>query len=149
MNTLIIVFFNSSYWKSYCTSNCFYERKNYVTLFGEITFKRWYYYDKKTNERFLFTDLFLGLPKRKHFEPFASADIVENSTNNSYSKKLVAEKIDKRTFNSINISRAAARNIVINIDIIKVMISAVTIKIIITFFHLSFLFFLFILFIPL
>lgn len=45
-------FFNSSYRKNYCTSNGFYESKNYVTLFGEITFKRRYYYDKKTNERF-------------------------------------------------------------------------------------------------
>lgn len=33
-------FFNSSYRKKYCKSNGFYIRKNYVTLFGEITFKR-------------------------------------------------------------------------------------------------------------
>ena len=111
-------FFNSSYRKNYCISNGFYERKNYVTLFGEITFKRRYYYDKKTNERFFFTDLFLGLPKRKHFDPFVCADICDYSTHNSYSKtgKLIADKIGKRTSNSINISRATARNIVLAFD---------------------------------
>lgn len=45
-------FFNSSYRKNYCTSNGFYERKNYVTLFGEITFKRRYYYDRKLMKDF-------------------------------------------------------------------------------------------------
>lgn len=108
-------FFNSSYRKKYCESNGFYTRKNYVTLFGEITFKRRYYYDNKTNEWFFFTDLFFGLPKRKHFDPFVCADICEYATSNSYSKtgKLVADKIGKRTNNLINISRATARNIVI------------------------------------
>ena len=115
------VFFNSSYRKNYCTSNGFYERKNYVTLFGEITFKRRYYFDKLNNEWFFFTDLFLGLPKRKHFDPFVCADICDYSTSNSYSKagKLISNKIGKRTQNNINISRATARNIVMamNADI--------------------------------
>lgn len=107
-------FFNSTYRKKYCTSNGFYERKNYVTLFGEITFKRRYYFDSKTNEWFFFTDLFLGLPKRKHFDPFVCADICEHATSNSYSKtgKIVAEKIGKKTSKLINISRATTRNIV-------------------------------------
>jgi len=39
-------FFHSSYRKNYCTSKGFYERKNYVTLFGDISFKRRYYFDK-------------------------------------------------------------------------------------------------------
>ena len=108
------MFFNSHYRKKYCKSNGFYIRKNYVTLFGEVSFKRRYYFDTKTNEWFFFTDLFLGLPKRKHFDPFVCADICELSTSNSYSKagKLTSEKIGKRTINHINISRATARNIV-------------------------------------
>lgn len=108
-------FFNSSYRKKFCVSNGFYERKNYVTLFGEISYKRRYYFDKNTNERFFFTDLFLGLPKRKHFDPFVCANICDYSTFNSYSKagKLIADKISKRTSNNINISRATARNIVL------------------------------------
>ncbi len=109
------VFFNSYYRKKYCKSNGFYERKNYVTLFGEISFKRRYYYDTKTNEYFFFTDFFLGLPKRKHFDPFVCANICDYSTSNSYSKagKLVADKIGKKTGHNISISRASSRNIVL------------------------------------
>lgn len=112
------IFFNSSYRKNYCISKGFYERKNYVTLFGEITFKRRYYYDKITNERFFFTDLFLGLPKRKHFDPFVCSEIVDASASTSYSKagSLVSNKIGKRTSNNICISRATARNIVMNFN---------------------------------
>ena len=91
------VFFSSSYHKSCCTSNGFCTRKNYVTLFGEITFKRRYYFDKLNNEWFFFTDLFLRFLKRKHFDPFACADICDYSTSNSYSKaeKLISDKIGK------------------------------------------------------
>lgn len=115
---ILIIFFNSSYRKNYCTSNGFYERKNYVTLFGNISFKRRYYFDKLTNERFFFTDLFLGLPKRKHFDPFVCADLVEKSTFNSYSKagKIIADKIGKRPHNTIAISRATAKNIVMTMN---------------------------------
>lgn len=118
-------FFNSFYRKKYCSSNGFYKRKNYVTLFGEITFKRRYYFDKNTNEWFFFTDLFLGLPKRKHFDPFVCSEICDASTQESYSKagKIVSNKIGKRTSNNINISRATSRNIVFafnpNIDVEK------------------------------
>ena len=111
-------FFNSYYRKKHCKSNGFYERKNYVTLFGEISFKRRYYYDNNTNEYFFFTDLFLGLPKRKHFDPFVCAELCDQSTTESYSKagKIIADKIGKRINNNINISRATARNIVISFD---------------------------------
>ena len=111
-------FFNSSYRKKYCKSNGFYIRKNYTTLFGEISFKRRYYYDNKTQEWFFFTDLFLGLPKRKHFDPFVCADMCQQSTTNSYSKagKIVSEKIGKRTHNCISIPRATVRNIVLAFD---------------------------------
>ena len=108
-------FFNSSYRKKFCKSNGFYERKNFVTLFGEITFKRRYYYDTTSNEYFFFTDLFLGLPKRKHFDPFVCAEICEQATTESYSKtgKIIANKIGKRISNNININRATTRNIVL------------------------------------
>ena len=36
-------FFHSSYRKSFCSSKGFYERKNFVTMFGNISFKRRYY----------------------------------------------------------------------------------------------------------
>lgn len=115
-------FFNSSYRKSFCSSKGFYERKNFVTIFGNVSFKRRCYFDKNTNEYFFFTDLFLGLPKRKHFDPFVCADLVEKSADNSYSNagKIVADKIGLRSsinsINSINISRATVRNIVLGFN---------------------------------
>lgn len=115
-------FFHSSYRKSFCSSKGFYERKNFVTIFGNVSFKRRCYFDKNTNEYFFFTDLFLGLPKRKHFDPLVCADLVEKSADNSYSKagKIVADKIGLRssinTNNSINIPRATVRNIVLGFD---------------------------------
>ena len=111
-------FFHSSYRKNFCKSNGFYERKNYITLFGEINFKRRYYYDKNTNEYFFFTDLFLGLPKRKHFDPFVCAELCDQSTTESYSKtgKIIANKIGKRINNNIVINRATVRNIVLSFN---------------------------------
>lgn len=47
------VFFNSSYRKSFCKSKGFYKR-TILTLFGEVTFKRRYYIDKNTNEKYFF-----------------------------------------------------------------------------------------------
>ena len=111
-------FFHSSYRKNFCDSNGFYERKNFVTLFGEINFKRRYYFDNNTKEYFFFTDLFLGLPKRKHFDPFVCAELCDQSTTESYSKagKIIANKIGKRINNNIVISRATTRNIVLSFN---------------------------------
>ena len=112
------VFFNSSYRKNFCTSKGFYQR-TILTLFGEITFKRRYYYDNNTNERFYFTDYFLNIPKRKYFDPFICSEICNESASSSYSKsgKIIASKIGKRIDNNINISRASARNIVMSFNI--------------------------------
>ena len=68
MLTLDEEFFYITCHKQFCESKGFYKR-TILTLFGEITFKRRYYYDKKYNDRFNFTDFFLGLPKRKYFDP--------------------------------------------------------------------------------
>ena len=67
---------------------------------------------------FFFTDLFLGLPKRKHFDPFVCAEICDQATTESYSKtgKIIANKIGKRTTNNINLNRATIRNIVISFN---------------------------------
>lgn len=112
------VFFNSSYRKNFCESKGLYERKNFITIFGNINFKRRYYFDKNTNEHFYFVDLFLGLPKRKHFDPIVCAEIVDKAAEYSYSKsgKLIAEKIGNKINNEFYISRATARNIVMNFN---------------------------------
>ena len=116
------VFFHSSYRKSFCKSKGFYKR-TIMTLFGEITFKRRYYFDKNTNEYFFFTDLFLNLPKRKYFDPFVCAEICNESSNSSYSKagRIVSQKIGNRINNFINITRASARNIVLDFPIQETM----------------------------
>ena len=112
------IFFNSSYRKSFCQSKGFYNR-TILTLFGEITFKRRYYFDKNFNDRFFFTDLFLGLPKRKYFDPFICADICNESASSNYSKagKIISSKIGNKINNLFNISRASSRNIVLNFNI--------------------------------
>lgn len=112
------IFFNTNYRRKNCASKGFYQR-TILTLFGEITFKRRYYYDKKSNERFFFTDYFLNLPKRKYFDPFICADICDEAASSSYSKsgRIVANKIGKKVNNNIHIPRASARNIVMNFDI--------------------------------
>ena len=111
-------FFNTRYRKQFCESNGFYER-TVLTLFGEITFKRRYYYDKKYDDRFYFTDMFLGLPKRKYFDPFVCAEICNKSSSTSYSKAgiITASKIGNRINNNLSISRASSRNIVLSFDI--------------------------------
>ena len=112
------VFFNTTYHKSFCQSKGFYER-TILTLFGEVTYKRRYYYDKKYNDRFFFTDLFLGLPKRKYFDPFVCSEICNESASSSYSKsgRIVASKIGNRINNLLSIPRASARNIVIQFNL--------------------------------
>ena len=113
------VFFHSSYRKHFCESKGFYQR-TILTLFGEITYKRRYYYDKKYNDHFFFTDFFLNLPKRKYFDPFICSEICNESSMNSYAKagRIVSNKVGKRINNSIHISRASSRNIVMNFNII-------------------------------
>lgn len=112
------IFFNSIYRKKNCISKGFYKR-TILTLFGEITFKRRYYFDKTNDERFFFTDFYLNLPKRKYFDPFICADIIEEAASSSYSKtaKTIASKVGMRINNNIFISRASARNIVMNFNI--------------------------------
>ena len=112
------VFFHTKYRKSFCKSKGFYKR-TILTLFGEVTFKRRYYFDKNSDEFFFFTDLFLNLPKRKYFDPFVCSEICNESASFSYSKagKIVSQKIGKRINNTLNIPRASARNIVLSFPI--------------------------------
>lgn len=112
------IFFNTKYRKAFCTSKGFYKR-TILTLFGEITFKRRYYCDKKSGERFFFSDYFLNLPKRKYFDPYVCSEICNEAASSSYSKtgRIIADKIGKRINNNLYIPRASARNIVMNFQI--------------------------------
>ena len=111
-------FFNTTYHKQFCESKGFYKR-TILTLFGEITFKRRYYFDKKYNDRFYFTDFFLSIPKRKYFDPFVCSEICNEAASTSYSKAgiNIASKIGNRINNNLHISRASSRSIVLNFNI--------------------------------
>lgn len=112
------IFFNTSYRRKLCANNRFYSR-TILTLFGEVTFKRRYYYDNKDKEIFYFTDYFLNIPKRKYFDLFICANLCKEAASSSYSKsgKIIANKIGKRINNNIYISRASVKNIIMNFNI--------------------------------
>ena len=87
----------------------YFNNMNYVDKQG--TFSNYYNF---VND----LDLFLDLPKRKHFDPFVCAEICEQAATESYSKtgKIITNKIGKRTSNNININRTTTRNIILAFD---------------------------------
>lgn len=119
-------FFNSNYRKKFCDVVNIYER-NIITLFGEVTFKRRYYYDKLKNKYYYYVDNVLNIKPYSRFDPFVCAKICEVSSHDSYAKagRTVSELIGKRLkfdddLNKYLINRAQARNIVLNFDIPKI-----------------------------
>ena len=115
LSILMNSFFIPPIVKQFCESKGFYKR-TILTLFGEITFKRRYYFDKKYNDRFYFSDFFLGIPKRKYFDPFVCSEICNESVSTPYSKAGINtdSKIGNKINNNLFISRAFYRNIVLN-----------------------------------
>lgn len=116
-------FFNSNYRKQFCDV-LFIQGRNLMTLFGEVTFERRYYYDRLKNKYYYFVDEVLCIKPYSRFDPFVCAKICEVSSHDSYAKagRTVSEMIGKRLkFNDnpdkILINRAQARNIVMNFDI--------------------------------
>lgn len=116
-------FFNSNYRKQFCDVINIYER-NIITLFGEVTFKRRYYYDRLKNENYYYVDKVLNIKPYSRFDPFVCAKICEVSSHDSYAKagRTVSELIGKRlkyndNYDKYLINRAQARNIVMNFDI--------------------------------
>lgn len=116
-------FFNSSYRKKFCDVINIYER-NIITLFGEVSFERRYYFDRLKNKYYYYVDKVLNIKPYSRFDPFVCAKICEISSIDSYAKagRTVSELIGKRLkFNDnkdkVLINRAQARNIVMNFDI--------------------------------
>lgn len=119
-------FFNSSYRKSFCEVIKFDER-NIITFFGEVRFRRRYYYDTFKKRKFYFVDETLMLPKGLRFDPFVCAKICEVSSHDSYAKagRTVSELIGKRLKfyedpDRYLINRATARKIVLRFNIPKI-----------------------------
>jgi len=124
-NSLITIF--ESIDKSYCNSV---ERKHkyhvkahfprtILTVFGEITFVRTFYTDKKNKGSFCYLDRFLGLKKHDYFDPYLKATIVEYSANNSIPTvcNIINELIGNRIKleNKIKyLNRQTVRNIILD-----------------------------------
>ena len=116
-------FFNSTYRKKYCTVINIGER-TIITLFGEVTYKRRYYHDNLKNTNYYYVDQVLNIQPYSSFDPFVCAKICEVSSHNSYAKagRTVSELIGRRLkfcddAHRYLISRAQARNIVMNFNI--------------------------------
>ena len=119
-------FYNSNYRKQWCDVINISER-NLITLFGEVKFKRRYYYDKLKKENYYYVDKVLNIIPYSRFDPFVCAKICEVASHDSYAKagRTVSEMIGKRLkFNDnpdkILINRAEARNIVMHFNIPKI-----------------------------
>ena len=112
-------FFNSSYRKQFCEVINYKDTRNLWTLFGNITLKRRYYYDKLKKRKFYFVDEVLMLPKSLRFDPFVCAKVCEVSSHESFAKagRTVSELIGRKLkfyddTDRYIINRATARNIV-------------------------------------
>lgn len=112
--------------KSYCNSK---ERKNkydikdycertILTMFGEVTYRRYFYKSKLTGKSYCFLDRKLGLKKYQYFDPYIRSLVVSKSAETSISDacKQINEMIGKRV--NLNskakfLTRQSARNIIL------------------------------------
>jgi len=124
INKIEEAFFNSSYRKKFCEVINYNNTRNLWTLFGNVVFKRRYYYDKHKKRKFYFVDEILMLPKSLRFDPFVCAKVCEVSSHESYAKagRTVSELIGRRLKfyddpDRYIINRATARNIVLRFKI--------------------------------
>ena len=75
-----------------------YHKRSMITVFGEITFNRTFYLNKRTNKCFCYLDRFLGLKKHDYFDPYIKAMILDYAADNSLSKtaKMINDLIGNR-----------------------------------------------------
>lgn len=98
-----------------------------LTIFGEISYSRYFYSSKLTGKSFCYIDRLLGLKKYDYFDPYIKAEILDYVSNHNYSQ--TANHINSLIGNRISIdsknnylSRQTIRNIVLkeNISIPKI-----------------------------
>ncbi|XMB85568.1 UPF0236 family protein [Mycoplasmatota bacterium WC44] len=95
-----------------------------LTIFGEITFEREYYYPKHNGDGFYYVDKELQLPRKDYYDPLIKALVIERYSEHSYgeSGNIVGNLIGTR-FKSLEesilsrISRQTVFNIVHSADI--------------------------------
>ena len=57
--------------------------RNLITIVGEISFKRTYYKNKFSNDKFFFIDKSFDLPKYDHYDPIVKGIAIKNATETS------------------------------------------------------------------
>ena len=57
-----------------------------LTIFGEITYSRYFYKSKFNGKCFCYIDRLLGLKKYDYFDPYIKAEILDFVSNNNYSE---------------------------------------------------------------
>ena len=90
-----------------------------LTIFGEVTYFRYFYKSKVNNKCFCYVDRLLGLKKYDYFDPYIKAEILSYVSDNNYSK--TAEHINSLIGNRISIkekekylSRQTVRNVILS-----------------------------------
>lgn len=90
-----------------------------LTIFGEITYSRYFYKSKVNNKCYCYIDRLLGLKKYDYFDPYIKAEILDFVSNHNYSE--TANHINSLIGNRISInakekylSRQTVRNIILN-----------------------------------
>jgi len=75
-----------------------YHQRSIITIFGEITFTRTFYTNKRSGKCFCYLDRFLGLKKYDYFDPYLKAMIIDYAADNSLSKtaKMINDLIGNR-----------------------------------------------------
>ncbi|MBR1936059.1 MAG: UPF0236 family protein [Bacilli bacterium] len=99
-------------------------KRTILTIFGEITYYRFFYKSKLNGSCFCYVDRFLGLKKYDYFDPYIKAEILDYVSENNYSKtayhinSLIGNRIcisNKTSF----ISRQTVRNIILHSTLSK------------------------------
>lgn len=122
----IVSFFekiDNDYCKSMDRKSKYYYSGTYsrtlVTIFGEIQFKRKYYYPKDGGEGFFYVDNILDIPKYDCYDMIVKAMIMKEKADKTYAlaAKIVMDKISEYSGQKVTISRQLAYQVFNEFDI--------------------------------
>jgi hypothetical protein len=95
-----------------------------LTIFGEITYSRYFYKSKLNGKCFCYIDRLLGLKKYDYFDPYIKAEILDFVSNNNYSEtanhinSLIGNRISMKEKDKY-LSRQTVRNVILGENISK------------------------------
>ena len=93
-------------------------KRTILTIFGEVSYYRYFYKSKLNGKCFCYLDRLLGLPKYDYFDPYIKAEILNYVSDNNYSKtahhinELIGNRVSIREKDKI-IQRQTVRNIIL------------------------------------